>query len=188
MSSAEWRPFCLCLSVLNQVGISSSFQWHHNEHPGVSNHQRLECLKPFPFDDVIMPTQLIDGWGWAGASAVGHELQPGCRYCKHATIGPGGSPPSIVNFQLTQWRFMATMPVRNWKKYLRGHNLPSEMSKQWNMNSTYEGWILLTVNQCLPHLNNAQLIINDGRWWKAHTPIHMLPSVGFKVRQYWFRR
>ena len=25
-------------------GLSKPLQWHHNEHPGVSNHRRLDCL------------------------------------------------------------------------------------------------------------------------------------------------
>ena len=63
--TSEWLNFT--------ATFSSSIQWGHNEHDGVSNHQRLDCLlsrlfrwpvnsphkgpvtrKMFPFGDVIM--------------------------------------------------------------------------------------------------------------------------------------
>ena len=46
MSSAKCPPFCY---VLQAVYLLWPLQWRHNEHDGVANHRRLDCLLNFLF-------------------------------------------------------------------------------------------------------------------------------------------
>ena len=163
-----WRIWSLPIVALCGVPYSA-LQWRHNERDGVSNHQRLDCLRNRLFRRRSKKTSKLRVTGLCvGNSLVTADFPHQGQYCG--------------NLMAQSWKFVNVMS--RYQLFTKPSTEPVLIYNQYDLQNTNKNIILLSMRNWTSHFSYCKYFVRIPLRQKAWCPTFTLTSYDAAMTQF----